>query len=90
MLMLAQLAPPVPFLDVADTPVEALRVVSREAPPDDGDIADRPRHGEVLAVRLSPGCPSCGRNHAVVFRLLREGMPPDAPLVCLGCCAKVN
>jgi hypothetical protein len=36
-------------------------------------------------------CPSCGRDPAIVFPLIRDHKTVDAaPLVCLGCCLRVR
>jgi hypothetical protein len=41
------------------------------------------------AVMTSPKCPSCGRETAVVFRVVSvSGERTDGPRVCLACCPK--
>ena len=49
--------------------------------------------GDPPAVQLSPRCPSCGRQPAVVFQVFQaaDGRPLAAPKqVCLECCPKTD
>jgi len=43
-------------------------------------------------VTVSLKCPSCGREPAVVFEVVRtgDGRPVEARRVCLECCPKVT
>jgi hypothetical protein len=51
----------------------------------------RPDRDAKPAVTVSLKCPSCGREPAVIFEVVRtgDGRPVEARRVCLECCPKV-